>query len=165
VGFTHSEGSSPTNPHWKRVVGYGLFSLYVIHKEGLCPSNGDINRLIMRAAATTIWHFPILSSITAWPRDIRRCEYSRSANGEASSDWNKRIAMYLSSHAQRRTAARPATETKVWISMAHATQSSTACRLAVRAASLRGQPVKRERYVCICFVSVIHTTHALSPKG
>jgi hypothetical protein len=29
------------------VVGYGLFSLYVIHKEGLCPSSGDINRLMM----------------------------------------------------------------------------------------------------------------------
>jgi hypothetical protein len=23
--------------------GYGLFSLYVIHKEGLCPSSGDID--------------------------------------------------------------------------------------------------------------------------
>jgi hypothetical protein len=30
----------PTNPHW--VVGYGPFSLCVIHKEGLCPSSGDI---------------------------------------------------------------------------------------------------------------------------
>jgi hypothetical protein len=29
------------------VVGYGLFSLCVIHKEGLCPSSGDINRLMM----------------------------------------------------------------------------------------------------------------------
>jgi hypothetical protein len=37
----------PTNPHWARVVGYGMFSLYVIHKEGLCPSSGDINRLMM----------------------------------------------------------------------------------------------------------------------
>jgi hypothetical protein len=27
--------------------GYGPFSLCVIHKEGLCPSSGDINRLIM----------------------------------------------------------------------------------------------------------------------
>jgi hypothetical protein len=24
----------PGNPHWARVVGYGLFSLCVIHKEG-----------------------------------------------------------------------------------------------------------------------------------
>jgi hypothetical protein len=39
------EGVSPTNPHW--VVGYGPFSLCVIHKEGLCPSSGDINRLMM----------------------------------------------------------------------------------------------------------------------
>jgi hypothetical protein len=36
-----------TNPHWVRVVGYGLFSLRVIHKEGLCPSSGHINRLMM----------------------------------------------------------------------------------------------------------------------
>jgi hypothetical protein len=36
-----------TNPHWARVVGYGPFSLWVIHKEGLCPSSGDINRLMV----------------------------------------------------------------------------------------------------------------------
>jgi hypothetical protein len=30
-----------TNPHWTRVVGYGPFSLCVIHKEGLCPSSDD----------------------------------------------------------------------------------------------------------------------------
>jgi hypothetical protein len=28
-------------------VGYGSFYLCVIHKEGLYPSSGDINRLIM----------------------------------------------------------------------------------------------------------------------
>jgi hypothetical protein len=39
--------SLPTYPHWARVVSYGPFSLYVIHKEGLCPSSGDINRLMM----------------------------------------------------------------------------------------------------------------------
>jgi hypothetical protein len=33
----------PANPHWARVVGYGPLSLCVIHKEGLCPSSGDIN--------------------------------------------------------------------------------------------------------------------------
>jgi hypothetical protein len=33
---------SPANPHLARVVGYGLFSLCLIHKEGLCPSRGDI---------------------------------------------------------------------------------------------------------------------------
>jgi hypothetical protein len=38
---------SPTNPHWARLVGNGPFSLCVIHKEGLCPSSGDINRLMM----------------------------------------------------------------------------------------------------------------------
>jgi hypothetical protein len=41
------KGITPTNPHWARVVGYGLFSLWVIHKEGLCPSSGDINWLLM----------------------------------------------------------------------------------------------------------------------
>jgi hypothetical protein len=35
------------NPHWARVVGYGPFSLSLIHKEGLCSSSGDINRLMM----------------------------------------------------------------------------------------------------------------------
>jgi hypothetical protein len=39
--------STPTNPHWARVVGYGPFSLWVIHKEGLCPSSGAINTLMM----------------------------------------------------------------------------------------------------------------------
>jgi hypothetical protein len=38
---------APTNPLWVRVVGYGPFSLCVIHKEGLCPNSGDINRLMM----------------------------------------------------------------------------------------------------------------------
>jgi hypothetical protein len=37
----------PANPHWACVVGYGPFSLCVIHKEGLCPSSGDINRLMV----------------------------------------------------------------------------------------------------------------------
>jgi hypothetical protein len=38
---------STHQPALARVVGYGLFSLCVIHKEGLCPSSGDINRLMM----------------------------------------------------------------------------------------------------------------------
>jgi hypothetical protein len=42
----HLQSLAPTN-HWDHVVGYGLFSLCVIHKEGLCPSSGDINRLMM----------------------------------------------------------------------------------------------------------------------
>jgi hypothetical protein len=29
------------------MVGYGPFSVCLIHKEGLCPSSGDINRLTM----------------------------------------------------------------------------------------------------------------------
>jgi hypothetical protein len=38
---------TPTKPHWACVLGYGPFSLCEIHKEGLCPSTGDINRLMM----------------------------------------------------------------------------------------------------------------------
>jgi hypothetical protein len=36
-----------TNLHWDRVVGYGPFSLCVIHKEGLCPSSGDFGWIII----------------------------------------------------------------------------------------------------------------------
>jgi hypothetical protein len=43
----HLQSLAPTNPHWARVVGYGPFSLCVIHMEGLCSSNGDINRLMI----------------------------------------------------------------------------------------------------------------------
>jgi hypothetical protein len=43
---------APTNLHWARVVGYGSFSLCVIHKERLCPSSGDINGLMMMMIMT-----------------------------------------------------------------------------------------------------------------
>jgi hypothetical protein len=33
-------------------VGYGPFSLCVIHKEGLYPSSRDINRLMMKVNST-----------------------------------------------------------------------------------------------------------------
>jgi hypothetical protein len=50
----HLQSSAPTNPHWARVVGYGPFSLCVIHKEGLCHSSGDIyKRLMMIRTAET----------------------------------------------------------------------------------------------------------------
>jgi hypothetical protein len=29
------------------VEGYGPFSLWAIHKEGLCPSSGDINKMMI----------------------------------------------------------------------------------------------------------------------
>jgi hypothetical protein len=45
--WLHLQSLSHTNPHWACVVGYGPFSLSVIQKEGLCPSTGDLNRLIM----------------------------------------------------------------------------------------------------------------------
>jgi hypothetical protein len=38
---------APTNPHWACMVAYGPFFLWEIHKEGLCPNSGDINRLMM----------------------------------------------------------------------------------------------------------------------
>jgi hypothetical protein len=40
-----------TKPHWARMEGYGPFSLCVIHKEGLCPSSGGINSLMMMTRA------------------------------------------------------------------------------------------------------------------
>jgi hypothetical protein len=43
----HFQSLAPTNPHWARVVGYAPFSLCVIHKKGLCPSSGNINRVMM----------------------------------------------------------------------------------------------------------------------
>jgi hypothetical protein len=48
----HLQSVAPTNPHWARVVGYGPCSLCVIHKEGLCPSSRDINRLMMMMTMT-----------------------------------------------------------------------------------------------------------------
>jgi hypothetical protein len=43
------------NPHWARVVGYGPFSLWVIHKEGLYPSSGELNRLMMIMIMNPYW--------------------------------------------------------------------------------------------------------------
>jgi hypothetical protein len=43
----HLQLSVLSNPHWARVVGSSPFSLCVIHKESLCPSSGDVNRLMM----------------------------------------------------------------------------------------------------------------------
>jgi hypothetical protein len=43
----HLQSLASTIPYWARVVRYGPFSLCVIHKEGLCPSNGDIYKLMM----------------------------------------------------------------------------------------------------------------------
>jgi hypothetical protein len=47
---------APTNPHWACVEGYGPFFLCVIHKEGLCPSSGDINRLMMMIEHQNLYH-------------------------------------------------------------------------------------------------------------
>jgi hypothetical protein len=46
--WLHLQSLAPTNPHWARVVGYGPFCLWLIVKEGLCPSSGDIIRLMKK---------------------------------------------------------------------------------------------------------------------
>jgi hypothetical protein len=43
----HLQSLAPINPRWARVVSYNPFSCCVIHKEGLCPSNRDFNRLMI----------------------------------------------------------------------------------------------------------------------
>jgi hypothetical protein len=40
--------------HQSAISGYDTFPLCVIHKEGLCPSSGDINRLIMIYVGTFV---------------------------------------------------------------------------------------------------------------
>jgi hypothetical protein len=42
------------------VVGYGSFCLCVIHKEGLYPSSGNINRLMMMNCLLLAEHQPFL---------------------------------------------------------------------------------------------------------
>jgi hypothetical protein len=57
----HLQWLALTNPHWARVVGYGPLSLCVTHKEGLCPSSGGINRLMMiRDLDTSVYHYTII---------------------------------------------------------------------------------------------------------
>jgi hypothetical protein len=43
----HLQLLTPTSSIWAGVVGYGPFSLCVIHKEGLWLSRGTLNRLMM----------------------------------------------------------------------------------------------------------------------
>jgi hypothetical protein len=47
-------------------VGYGPFSLCVIHKEGLCPSSGDINRLMMMIHRVPSYNSYL--TLTKWDR-------------------------------------------------------------------------------------------------
>jgi hypothetical protein len=46
----HLQSLVPTNLHWASVVCYGPLFLCVIHKEDLCSSSGDINRLMMNTS-------------------------------------------------------------------------------------------------------------------
>jgi hypothetical protein len=48
------------NPHWARVMGYGSFSLCVIYKEGLYPSSGGINRLMMMIMMTRYIFYSVI---------------------------------------------------------------------------------------------------------
>jgi hypothetical protein len=63
----HLQSLAHTNPHWPRVVGYGPFSLYVIQKEGLCPSSWDINRLMMmmRTLGRYFFFCPVHARLTS----------------------------------------------------------------------------------------------------
>jgi hypothetical protein len=51
----HLQSLAPT-PRY-RVVCYDPFSLCVIHKEGLCPSSRDINRLMMMMKEYSFMHY------------------------------------------------------------------------------------------------------------
>jgi hypothetical protein len=62
----HLQSLAPTNPHWARVVGYGPFFLCVIHKEGLCPSSGDINRLVMMMILLFYCEQQLCGAIVFW---------------------------------------------------------------------------------------------------
>jgi hypothetical protein len=53
----HLQSLAPANSHWTCVVGNDPFSLCVIHKEGLCPSSRDINRLMMSFTFLVIFFF------------------------------------------------------------------------------------------------------------
>jgi hypothetical protein len=45
--WLHLQLLAPINLHWASMVGYGPFSLCVIHKDGLCLSSGDIDWLMI----------------------------------------------------------------------------------------------------------------------
>jgi hypothetical protein len=82
---------APTYAHWTRVVGYGLFSLCVIHKEGLCPSNEGINMLMMVVNIKIFWtklrHILVLSNCS---RRIYSCIWF----GILIKSWSKLITYY-----------------------------------------------------------------------
>jgi hypothetical protein len=61
--WLHLQSVAPTNPHWVHVVGHGLFSLCVIHKESLYPSSGDIYRLMMMMTYIYLYRSPPRSKL------------------------------------------------------------------------------------------------------
>jgi hypothetical protein len=60
-------------------VDYGPFSLYVIHKESLCPSGGVINRLMMI-------HQPIRLMMIHQPITVRVSSSSSSSTDDDDND-------------------------------------------------------------------------------
>jgi hypothetical protein len=71
---SHLQSLAPTNPHWARVVCYGPFPLCVVHKEGLCPSSGDINRLMMMmmkyGISRVLWYLLPFQEGLHWHRKL-----------------------------------------------------------------------------------------------
>jgi hypothetical protein len=53
--------------HWAHMVGYGPFFLCVIHKEGLCPSSGDINSLMMIICSSELLKHEFSMYVKLWP--------------------------------------------------------------------------------------------------
>jgi hypothetical protein len=53
-----------TNRHCACMVSYGPFSLCVIHKEGLCPNSGGINRLMIMIGARVYHKFVTCSDLS-----------------------------------------------------------------------------------------------------
>jgi hypothetical protein len=80
----------PTNLHWVRVVGYGLFSLCVIQNESLCPSSG-INRLMMMI----LCFIPRRKSISDIPPRCSLLEWLRCEKYHLHIFVNRKLSQYL----------------------------------------------------------------------
>jgi hypothetical protein len=70
------------------VVGYGPFFLCAIHKEGLCPSSGGINRLMMMIIA--LFYLCNFATLNAQLNKTFLSFFLLSFNG----DNNRHIMMY-----------------------------------------------------------------------
>jgi hypothetical protein len=76
--WLHLQSLAPMKPHWARVVGYGPLCLCVSHKEGLYPSSGDINRMMMMMMINfDIWKYIYTYNIGIYPELARVIKTSR----------------------------------------------------------------------------------------